>query len=387
MGKSLKGRELGTGISQRKDGYYVCRVTQKNGKRSQKIFKNLDDARDWLIDFDAGDGFVVDNETDIKLNAWFDTWMKDTSFARKDRTNIDYKRHYDHDIRQTLGRMKVKDVRPADVLNILNKVGKRSVGAKRMLRIILEQVFMYAIENDIIIKNPITYTVKMNCRKDNAKNKERKVFLTKQEQIDLSEMLVYNNNYMRHAIQFILQTGLRIGELMALRWEDIDFDNKVMYVRRAMTRCGNKYVLSTPKTTSGVRKVPLTKKAINILLRQKEQNSKIPVVPIESAGIVFLSKDGGLFNAGTVNQFLYRCCEKCGIERVSVHCLRHTFATRCAEAGMQPKLLQVIMGHANISTTMNIYTHISEEHLLDTFGIYENDLNVNFEGVKMANFV
>lgn len=151
---------------------------------------------------------------------------------------------------------------------------------------------------------------------------------------------------------------------------DIDFKNKTLTISRTMEyryKVGE-WRIEPPKSESGYRTVPLTDEAIRILKAQKEKNSKIKVIPMEWANQVlewadqvFLCRKGEPVKNSTYDTALFKICDKVGIKRFSMHVLRHTFATRCIEAGMMPKTLQKILGHSNIGITMNLYVHITED--------------------------
>lgn len=144
---------------------------------------------------------------------------------------------------------------------------------------------------------------------------------------------------------------------------DIDFKNKTLTISRTMEyryKVGE-WRIEPPKSESGYRTVPLTDEAIRILKAQKEKNSKIKVIPMEWADQVFLYRKGEPVKNSTYDTALFKICDKVGIKRFSMHVLRHTFATRCIEAGMMPKILQKILGHSNIGITMNLYVHITED--------------------------
>ena len=171
----------------------------------------------------------------------------------------------------------------------------------------------------------------------------------------------YENQY-----RFILQTGLRTGELIGLRWSDIDFENKTMKIERTMEYRYNvgEWRIDPPKSKSGYRTIPLTDEAIRILKNQRAKNSELKVIPIEWSDTVFLCRNGTPVKNSTYDTGLMKYRDRANIPRFSMHILRHTFATRCIEAGMKPKTLQHILGHSNIGITMNLYVHVTEDEKL-----------------------
>ena len=141
--------------------------------------------------------------------------------------------------------------------------------------------------------------------------------------------------YIRRELRCLLQTGLRTGEMVGLRWSDVGLENRLLTINRSMEyrHSTGEWRIGEPKSKSGYRTIPLTEEAVEILKLQKQKNRTFKVIPMEWTGI----------------------------DRFSMHVLRHTFATRCIEAGMKPKTLQTILGHSNIGITMNLYVHTTEE--------------------------
>lgn len=184
------------------------------------------------------------------------------------------------------------------------------------------------------------------------------------------------SNYNQYAL--VLQTGLRVGELAGLKWQDIDFDKGVLHVARTVDYRTNsgEWEIRSPKSKAGIRDIPLTKDAIQILRQQKMKMQALDIIPIKYRDFVFLSKNGNLIKNSTYNRDLARICDVSGIKHFSMHVLRHTFATRCAESGMQPKTLQSILGHGNINVTMNIYVHCTDEQKVQEVKNIESGLCV-----------
>ena len=166
--------------------------------------------------------------------------------------------------------------------------------------------------------------------------------------------------------------------MIGLRWADVDFEKRLLHIRRTMEyrHSIGDWRVGEPKTKSSVRDIPLTQEAINILKNQKE---KLLSMNIESTAFpdnVFLCKDGTPTKNSTYDSKLFYYCDKAGIERFSMHVLRHTFATRCIENGMRPKTLQMILGHSNIGVTMNLYVHVTEDEKTKEIRSIEKKLKI-----------
>jgi integrase len=189
--------------------------------------------------------------------------------------------------------------------------------------------------------------------------------------LEYAEGQSYENQY-----RFVLQTGLRTGELVGLKWEDIDFNKKTMTISRSMEfrHSTGVWRVGEPKSSSGYRTIPLTNEAIRILKDQKIKNSHLKVTPIEWREYVFLCRKGTPIKNSTYDTALYKICNKAGIKPFAMHILRHTFATRCIEGGMKPKTLQKILGHSNIGITMNLYVTTTDDEKQKEIELVENTL-------------
>lgn len=174
-----------------------------------------------------------------------------------------------------------------------------------------------------------------------------------------------------------MQTGLRIGELIGLKWEDVNFDSRTISIQRSVKfHTQDNFAISPPKSMSGYRTIPLTDLAYNILIDIKKERKKEKVINIDFKDYIFLNKQGRPTTNIVYNNNLRKLCKRANIEKISVHTLRHTFATRCIEADMRPKTLQGILGHSNISVTMDLYVHITEESKENEMKKFQNYFKV-----------
>ena len=360
MGKDLKGKELGVGITQQKNGLYNAGFVDKLGKRRVKRFKKLQECRKWLDEAKYIDEHSSITEANaMMVEAWFEYWISIKEKTVRPNTVRNYRERYHRNISKVIGKMLLIDVKPIHCQKIFSDMADEGYKTTTIYqtRIALYNMLDFAKENDVIINNPCKKSVKSDMGQPSDK-KEALTIDVQRKFLEAARDQSYENQY-----RFVLQTGLRTGELVGLKWDDIDFKNKTLTISRTMEyryKVGE-WRIGPPKSESGYRTVPLTDEAIRILKAQKEKNSKIKVIPMEWADQVFLCRKGEPVKNSTYDTALFKICDTVGIKRFSMHVLRHTFATRCIEAGMMPKTLQKILGHSNIGITMNLYVHITED--------------------------
>ena len=360
MGKDLKGKEIGAGIVQQPNGTYFARFVDKFGKRRTKRSKKLQEVKQWLADATYIDQHRdLDQATDMLVDAWFDYWIGIKKQTVRPNTVRNYSERYERNIKGVIGNKLLTDVKPIHCQKIFLDMADEGYKTTTIYqtRIALYNMFEFARENDVLIANPC----KKSLKSDMGKPSDKKEALTIDVQKKFLEAVVgysYENQY-----RFVLQTGLRTGELIGLKWSDIDFENRTMKIERTMEyryKVGE-WRVGPPKSKSGYRTIPLTDEAIRILENQRSKNKSLKLVPMEWKDIVFLCRKGTPVKNSTYDTGLFKYCDRVGIPRFSMHVLRHTFATRCIEGGMKPKTLQKILGHSNIGITMNLYVHITED--------------------------
>lgn len=369
MGKDLRGRNLPAGICQRKDGYFTARFKNKAGRRVEKYFKKVGDAKKWLEEAkyeDNHDVFVATSE--MTVDSWFDYWLnniKKPTVRRNTIRNINDR--YRINIRPVIGKMLLNEVKPLHCQRVLNNMKNDYAGSTiEQARNALSGMFYYAYINNMIRTNPVNKNVKL------PKEVDKKVrFLDLQEQELFLEEAKKCSNY--YQFIFVLQTGLRTGELIGLKFEDLDFENRTITIKRSMEfRYGDKeFVVGPPKSKHGYRTIPMTDTAYDILAVKAGERETRLVADDKYLDFVFLNRKGTPTKNSAYDTTLYKICKKAGIKTISMHTLRHTFATRCIEAGVRPKALQEVLGHSKIGITMDIYVHSTtqeKEKELKKFG-------------------
>lgn len=347
MGKDLNRKELGQGLRQRSDGKYIARFQCKSGKRPEKAFEKLTDARAWL-----NEQKYLDEHTNLlmaksmTLDTWYQYWIENIKKNTvRDSTLFVYQKRY-KDIKAVIGNMPLGEIKPLHCQMVLNNMGGAQ-STQNLTKVCMGQLFGSAVDNGLIEKSPVTRNVKVN----RSKKEERRVFSV-DEQNRFEEYLISSDHKYARAYIFCLETGLRVGEIKALMWSDIH-DRRII-INRNMVYVDGKELIHEPKSESGKRMIPLTNKAYRIIRECRKQ---------KIVGQYVFLEDGKHLTTAALNRNLLFVCKKLGIDRISMHGLRHSFATRCIEKGMRPKTLQKILGHATLQMTMDLYVHVTDEAL------------------------
>lgn len=399
MGKDLKGRELGTGLSQRKDKRYSARYVSKSGKRIEKYFNNLPEARNWLANSKYEDNYNRFGITStVTVDTWFNYWYDNLIVDLSPNTRRNYEERYRINIQPSIGKMIISDVKPMHCKLILNKMLENYAGSTiRQTYITMGTMFRAAVMNDVIAKHPmngVRYTKPIKSASDHR-------VLSVEEQKRFLEVAKSSHNYYQYA--FILETGLRTGELIGLTWDSIDWDNRKLTVNKTLEfRHKQKFWRAgPPKTQTSYRTIPLTAQAFSILLELKEKRQTQKLSKELSQVLTFTDRLSGQSSSlvmsdlvfinyrtgmpaknSSYDTHLYKLCEAAGIPPFSMHTLRHTYATRAIESGMQPKILQKLLGHASIKTTMDTYVHVTDNSMQAAIKQFENSQSTLQIGVE-----
>lgn len=247
---------------------------------------------------------------------------------------------------------------------MLQKKG-RGVSTIRTIRGILRPAFQLAVDDDIIRKNPFGFELATVIYNDSVTREA----LSRENERKFMKFVKEDPHFNRYydGIYILFNTGLRISEFVGLTKSDIDFKNIKINVDHQLQRYnGIGYKIVEPKTESGVRQIPMTEEVAECFKRiiQNRVKSKTEPMIDGQVGFIFLDKDGRLMVAMHWEKYFQHICEKYNsiykvqMPKVTPHVCRHTFCSRMAAARMNPKTLQYIMGHSDISVTLNVYTHL-----------------------------
>lgn len=408
--KDNKGRVLWKGETYRKsDGRYQYTYTDIEGKR-QYIYEND------LAKLRKKEANLIKNKLDgidsVKaktktLNDMFDKYMS-TRHDLTDRTFAGYSYQYDAYVRNSIGKRKLKDIKYSDMLVFYKHLIEDydlAIGTVERLHRTLHPTFDMAVRDCIIRINP-TDKVLVQVKKQTDSSRAKRRALTPTEQRVFLDYLKNHPVYehWRPIFVFLLGTGLRVGELSALTWKDIDMSNSSINVDHALiyfagkkNKSKQKKFISTPKTGAGVRLVPMVKEVKEALRDIKKYQQLCGLVSREEidgySDFVFLNRFGDVIVQYNLDRALDRIItsynelkiqesqkhktEPVLLPHFTCHSLRHTFCARFCENETNIKVIQSVMGHVDIDTTMNVYAEVSEakkkasmESLADKLNLY-----------------
>lgn len=396
--KDLRGRSLRKGEVQRaSDKRYMYTYTDPLGRRKFIYANDLTQLREkeekLLKDqLDGLDIYVAGKAT---LNETFDRYIS-TKYNLRESTRSSYLYTYDHYVRNTFGLKRIAEIKYSDVLqfyyHLLNQQGI-SLGTLDSVHCLLHPTFQLAVRDEIIRKNP-TDGVMKEISRESGKNRGVRHALTIEQQRCFMEYIANHPIYYHWWPMFtiLLGTGCRIGEALGLRWQDLDFKKRVISINHSLVyypaNGSNKCVLrvSLPKTDAGIRTIPMldiVKDAFEMLYEEQKENGFNETEIDGMTGFIFCNRFGSVPNPQTVNHTIKRIANNYNADEVvrakkeqrdpiilpnfSCHHLRHTFCTRLCENETNLKVIQSIMGHKNIETTLDIYAEATEKKKQESF--------------------
>lgn len=415
--RDSKNRILQNGESQRSNGLYEYRyfdidgqrksayswklvATDKvpEGKRSELSLREMEKQ----IRRDLEDGISTHTANRITLNELFDTYMSTKELKQSTRTNYLYM--YKNYVSNVIGKRRIGSIKYSDIKKFYNSLileKKFKPNSMEIINTILHPMFTMAVRDGYIRTNP-SDGVMAEIKKSHNWEKPKRHALTEDQQALFIDFLTESKTY-NHWLPLMtvfLGTGCRVGELIGLTWDDCDFtegiisiNHNLVYRQQDSGKC--EMHITTPKTESGKRVVPMFQAVRKALLQEKKEqmrNGFNSTIIDGYSGFVFTNRCGYVHNPQTINRAIkriYTACNEQEIERAkiehrqpvliphfSVHNLRHTFCTRFCENETDLKIIQEIMGHSDITTTMNIYNEATKERKQESFAKLEGKIKI-----------
>ena len=386
--KDSKGRVLRTGEYERPNHTYEYRYSIK-GVRYSEYAETLNDLRKKEA--------RVNKKKMNQLNVPLSSRLTVCDLARRyivtkkdlaDSTLYNYQRTLDNYLDGSdFGNMKAENVRKTDIVKFydtfVDKKGKKKSGVILMAQRLLRPAFQMGMDDDILLKNPFD-----NFMRYYPLSIQSKEALTIEQQEVFMDFVKHDRYYCSYYYMLVIMinTGIRFGETIGLTWKDVNLKERTISINhqlqyRNFDHTRMKFTASTPKTKSAIRTLYMVDEvyeAFKALKKEKKNNPK-PVVEIDGyKDFVFTTSNGTPFQPNSFNRMLEKCVKACNevnakidngvtIPHISAHTLRHTACTRMAERKIDPKVLQYIMGHSTVTTTLNTYDHVQAQRIKEAF--------------------
>jgi integrase len=356
----------GDGISKRKDGRYVGRYTVQTphgpkrrviyGRKYKEVEKKLAEARG-----DAARGIVTDDQN-LSVREYLDRWMNDAvRGAIRESTFSREKYLLTNHIKPSIGRIKLGNLNALHLQGLYRERLNSGLSGSTVQKMhhVVHKALDQAVKWNLILRNPA------DAVKAPTPTPKEMHPLSAQEARRLLDAA--NGNRLEALYVLAIQTGMRQGELLGLKWEDIDLDGQSVRVRRTLTRkgsdSGGSYELGEPKTKKSRRTVRLTERAVDALrshrARQAEEKLGAGAFYLDQ-GLVFAGERGGIINPSNLrNRSFAPMLAKADLPRITFHDLRHTCASLLFQRNVHSKFVQELMGHASVAhKLLDTYSHM-----------------------------
>lgn len=373
--KDNKGRLLKTGESQRKDLIYQYRYTDFRGKRQTIYASDLQELRkkekEILKQVDDGLDYMAGQITVIELMEKYISLKQGVRY----NTKVGYQFVLDLVKKEEFGYRKINTIKVSDAKQWFMKLQKDGRGYSTItsVRGVIKPAFQMACDEDAIRKNPFVFKLTDAVVNDS----EPRIALTEEQLTTWMDFIRTDKTYSKYYDEFVvlLETGMRVSEFCGLTKKDLDFKNRRINVDHQLVReRGGKYYIEETKTSCGCRFLPMTDAVYASLKKMLARRPKVKTEPMVDSysGFVMLDKNGNPKVALHIENEMRWAMKKYKklhpdkpLPHITPHVFRHTFCTRYAQAGLDLKSLQYVMGHSDAAVTLNVYTHANYAHAAD----------------------
>lgn len=350
----------GDRITKRKDGLFQGMYTAQTpdgpkrkyvyGRKYKDVERKLAEAMG-----NAAQGLVFDDEN-LTVGEYLDRWLSDAvrGTVRESTFSRDKYLVTNH-IKPSIGRIKLKNVTALHLQSLYRDRLDSGLSGSTVQKMhhVLHKALSQAVRWDLIPRNPAD-----SVKAPTASTKEMHP-LSVHEARQLLE--VARDDRLEALYVLAVHTGMRRGELLGLKWDDVDLDGSTIRVRRTLTRKGTGYVLGEPKTKHSRRTVRLTQRAVEALRshRRRQLEEKLRAIEYADSGLVFTGEGGGLINPSNLRQRSFiPLLKRAGLPQITFHDLRHTCASLLFQKNIHPKFVQELLGHASVAITLDTYSHM-----------------------------
>lgn len=347
-------------------------ITNKERRTTRRGFKTIKEAkqaeRNLLLDVEENG--LPSNQSDGFQDPTFEElaqlWLENYKTTVKPSTFENVRVKVEKMTEEHFKELKLKKITVAYCQRVVIELSKTYVLYNHYLSVI-NRIFKYAVLMDILDSNPFDKVIKPKSRQTQRKGN----FLTKEE---LKEFLKLAQNttlsYFFPLVHLMSYTGLRQGEALALKWSDIDFENKKITVNKTAARIKEKQTLQTPKTKNSKRVISIDPATLSILRSWKKDQIKIYFKNGKhfegDDNFIFTNERGEWVHIHNFIRYFKRFIADHKLKPITPHGLRHTHASLLFSAGVEPKNISDRLGHSTVQITLDLYTHITEEQRTDT---------------------
>lgn len=378
---SKRGNGEGS-IYQRKDGLWIGAISMGrdiNGKIKRKTFSGKTRSevnkkmKSYIADLEHGK--VILNEN-INLQDWFIFWLENYKVNNVKVGTIEmYYSLYKNYIKdKSIGLIKLNKLKTSTLQVYYNQLINEQVTTVKRLKYlnnIIGSSLKQAILDEYLLKNPCT-----NISFPKIEKNEIDIF-THEEQKQFIKSLEETEDRFKTLYKFALGTGLRRGEILALKWSDIDFEKKEVSVTKSLKYGGKNelsnidkatFIIQTPKSESSIRKVPMPSNLVKELKEYKILQAKEKlknIIVYQDNGYVFAKEDGRPIEGQYLQRYYKKALQNAGIKYRKFHITRHTYASRLIEKNVNLKVVQTLLGHSSLKMTSEIYAHVLPKQKID----------------------
>lgn len=348
----------GENIYKRSDGRWEGRYIKSRDSLGKAVYRSVyaptyTEVKNKLQKCQTESAALYKEKPSLSFDFWADCWLSTVKMKCKISTYNKYRNLYNSYIYSEIHNFEINRIDISLIQHFMIMNTQLSPKTRNDILCVIRQIFDYAEANgcksNINLKN-------ISVRQE---NREMRV-LTLEEQNKLTNCLLSESDLCKIGVYLCLYTGLRIGELCALKRENIFFEDRILSVRKTMQRVQieneptkTKVIITEPKSRNSVRDIPLPERLIEILCKWYSY--------MKSDDYILTGKSNKFIEPRLLEYRFKNYVKSCGLENVNFHALRHTFATRCVEAGFDVKTLSEILGHVNVNITLNRYVHSSIE--------------------------
>ncbi|QGP76879.1 tyrosine-type recombinase/integrase [Tetragenococcus halophilus] len=341
-----------------------------NSKKEAQLFLNRK-----LVEIDKN-GFKKENTGDTFKDI-YELWLESYKMTVKESTLMILQRDFRNHILPKFGNKPLRKITITEIQKFANEKSKTHTQFKTFI-FNISRIFKFAIKQGIVDKNPVD-RIFMPRKKEDFEKSKIKYFTQEQLNIFLTYAKEHENTKKFSFFYLMANTGTRQGELLGLQWKHVDFSSQTLKIRQTLAKGkNNRPYLEEPKNKNSKRDIPLNNETIAILKHwrkiQREEMLLYGFNTMDKEQLVFSNRKNSFIEMSSPNYWVKCICKRSGLPQLSPHALRHTFATILISQGKDFKTVSELLGHTNISMTLDVYAGVYKEQKTDAVNVISSIL-------------